>query len=122
MQTRRYALTDTQWERLRPLLPEGKPTGRPARDSRHLLDAMPWVLHAGAPWRDLPERFGPWQTAYHRFSLYRKVGVWQRVLETLQSQAGLDHSQWNLDGTVVRAARPAAGAAKKKSAARGGAG
>ena len=109
----RYALTNGQWDVLRPLLPPGTPGGRPPADPRRLLDAMLWVLHTGAPWRDLPERLGPWQTAYHRFNAYRRDGTWDRVVETLQRAAAVDHAQWNIDGTVVRAARPAAGAKKK---------
>lgn len=112
MQTTRYALTDGQWERLRPLLPPDKPTGRPPNDHRATLDAMLWVLHTGAPWRDLPERFGPWQSVFDRFNRYRKQGVWDRILDALLRQAELDHSQWNLDGTVIRAAKAAAGAKK----------
>jgi transposase len=70
------------------------------------------LAKTGAPWRDLPERFGPWRTAYHRFNRYRKDGTWGRVLEALTRAADLDHSQWNIDGTVIRAARSAAGAKK----------
>lgn len=118
MQTQRYALTDGQWETLRPLLPPNKPSGRPPKDHRLVLDGILWVLHTGAPWRDLPDRFGPWQSVYHRFNLYRRQGIWAGILERLQRHAELDHSQWNIDGTVVRAHRAAAGAKKKPAAAR----
>ena len=77
-----------------------------------MLGGMLWVLHSGAAWRDLPERFGPWQSVYDRFNRYREQGVWGAVLRRLQAQAELGHSQWDLDGTVVRAARPAAGRKK----------
>lgn len=117
MPTARYALTDAQWVCLHPLLPAPRPTGRPPADPRRMVEAALWVLHAGAPWRDLPDRFGPWQTAYHRFNQYRKDGTWDRVVEALQRAADLDHAQWNVDGTVVRAARPAAGAKKKSGPA-----
>ena len=113
MHAPRYALTDPQWDRLRPLLPSPRPTGRPPTDPRQVMDAILWVLHTGAPWRDLPDRFGPWQTAYHRFNRYRKDGTWDRVAERLTRDATLDHAQWNIDGTVVRAAKPAAGAKKQ---------
>ena len=56
----RYALTDAQWRRLEPLLPPERPrTGRPNHDHRTILDGILWVLRTGAPWRDLPERYGP---------------------------------------------------------------
>lgn len=113
MPTTRYALTNDQWERIRPLLPPPGLGGRPPADPRRMVDAALWVLHSGSPWRDLPDRFGPWQTAYHRFNKYRRDGVWAAVLEHLTRAADLDHAQWNVDGTVVRAARPAAGAGGK---------
>jgi transposase len=67
------------------LLPPLRPrTGRPARDHRTILDAILWVLRTGAPWRDLPERYGPWSTAWNRFRRWTAAGVWPRVLEALQ--------------------------------------
>ena len=102
----RYARTNGQWDVLRPLLRPGTPGGRPPADPRRLLDAMLWVLHTGAPWRDVPDRLGPWQTAYHRFNADRRDGTGDRVVETLPRAAALDHAPWDIDGTVVRAARP----------------
>ena len=104
-----------QWERLRPLLPPQRPrTGRPARDHRTILSAILWVLRTGAPWRDLPERFGPWATTWSRFRRWTAAGVWSRVLEVLQRQADsaglLDWETHYVDGTVVRAHQHAAGA------------
>jgi transposase len=111
----RAELTDSQWERLRPLLPPQRPrTGRPARDHRTILSAILWVLRTGAPWRDLPERFGPWATAWSRFRRWTAAGVWARVLAVLQQQADvagqLDWETHYVDGTVVRAHQHAAGA------------
>jgi transposase len=87
-----------------------------------MLNGMLWRLNTGAPWRDLPERFGPWQTVYHRFNALRKSGLIDRIIERLQlrlNEAGLiDPELFCIDGTNARAARAAAGAAKKKSAAR----
>jgi transposase len=74
-------------------------------------------LRSGAPWRDLPERYGAWQTVYDRFTRYRKDGTLDRILQALQRclNAGglLDWDLWCVDGTVVRASRAAAGAGQK---------
>ena len=65
---RRHELTDEQWDRLEPLLPPQRPaTGRPAKDHRMVLNGILWILRTGAPWRDLPERYGSWKTIYSRF-------------------------------------------------------
>ena len=81
-------LTDGQWERLGPLLPSRKPKrGRPARDHRTIINGFLWVLCTGAPWRDLPERYGPWQTVASRFWRWRKAGIWDWVLAELRRQA-----------------------------------
>jgi transposase len=111
----RAELTDAQWERLLPFLPPQRPrTGRPARDHRTILSAILWVLRTGAPWRDLPERFGPWATAWSRFRRWTAAGVWARILGVLQRDAdAAGHLDWAIhyvDGTVVRAHQHAAGA------------
>jgi transposase len=125
---RRHELTDAQWERLAPLFPPQRPeTGRPAKDHRLIINAIVWRLKTGAPWRDLPERYGPWQTVYSRFRRWQRSGVWDRVLAALQAEAdGRGDLDWSLhfvDGTVMRAHQHAAGAKKgaaiKPSAAPG---
>ena len=87
-----------------------------------MLNAIFWRLNTGAPWRDLPERYGPWQTVYDRFWRMRQSGLLDRIIERLQlrlNEAGLiDPDLFCIDGSNVRAARAAAGAAKKKSAPR----
>ena len=113
----RHGLTDAQWERLRPLLPPEKPrTGRPSRPHREMVDAVLWVLAAGAPWRDLPEELGPWPSAYSRFRRWESEGVWSGVLAELQKEANsrgeLDWRLHFVDGSVVRAHVSAAGAKK----------
>ncbi len=81
-----------------------------------LLNGMLWRLKTGAPWRDLPERYGKWQTVYSRFRRWQRLGVWQRILTTLQREgdaAGeLDWTLHFVDGSVVRAHQHAAGAKK----------
>jgi transposase len=108
-------LTDAQYERLRPLLPssDGKP-GHPYDDHRRILNGILWIDRTGAPWRDLPARYGPWQTCYDRLVRWRRQGVWERILQTLQGQADaqgqLDWELAPIDTTVVRAHQHAGGA------------
>jgi transposase len=80
---RRHAIADDQWERIQDLLPgkKGDP-GVTARDNRLFLDAILWVAKTGAPWRDLPERFGNSNSIWRRFDRWAKKGVWQRVFRS----------------------------------------
>ena len=117
---RRHELTDEQWALVEPHVPRSRArTGRPASDPRRMLNGIFWVLHTGAPWRDLPERFGPWQTVYDHFRRWRTSGVFARIVEALQlklDRAGyIDWDLWCVDGAHVRATRAAAGADKKVS-------
>ena len=113
---RRYELTDEQWLLVEPLLPRQGRGGR-WRDHRAVVDGMLWVLFSGAPWRDLPQRYGAFQTAHRRLGRWRRDGTWRRVLDALRLRADarglLDWAQWNADSTSVRASRAAAGARKK---------
>ena len=70
---RRYELGDDDWEQIADLFPPEQGNGRPWRSHRSMVNAMLWILNTGSPWRDLPERYGPWQTAYNRFNLWRKT-------------------------------------------------
>ena len=110
----RHGLTDEQWVVIEPLVPKPKRMGRPPRDAREMMDALMWMLRTGAPWRDLPDWFGPWQTAYTRFCQWRDNGLLDRIvvkLQVLLADAGkIDWELWCVDGTSVRAARCAAGA------------
>ncbi len=111
----RFDLTDRRWERLEPLLPpERPPAGRPNHDHRRILNGILWVLRTGAPWRDLPERYGPVGTVSSRFYRWRQTGVWGRILAALQATADacgeLDGSLPFVDATIVRAPQHAAGA------------
>ncbi len=117
---KRHELTDEQWALIEPLVPFRRAhTGRPPRDRREMVNGIFWILHTGAPWRDLPERFGPWQTVYDHFSRWRDSGVFDRMLAALQiklDEKGLiDWDLWCIDGANVRASRAAAGADKKVS-------
>ena len=79
-----------------------------------MVEGIRWRLRTGAPWRDLPARYGKWQTVYSRFRRWRLAGVWDRVLAALQAQAEgkLDWSLHFLDGSSIRAHPHAAGAKK----------
>ncbi len=74
-------LTAAQWKRIIPLLPPQKPAvGRPNNDHFSIINGILWVLRTGAPWRDIPERYGPWQTISGRFYRWRKQGIWRPPL------------------------------------------
>jgi transposase len=116
-------LTDEQWERLRPLLPPQKrQRGRPSKEPkepRRIINGLLWLNRTGAPWRDLPAEYGPWQTVATRFYRWRRAGIWDCILAELQQQAAtagkLDWSLHHVDGTMVRAHQHAAGAQKRGS-------
>jgi len=112
----RHAISDEHWQRVQDLLP-GKPgdPGVAARDNRLFVDAVLWVAKTGAPWRDLPERFGNGYNVWRRFSRWAHKGVWRRVFEGLQDP---DLEWLILDSTVIRAHQHAAGALKKTAGQR----
>lgn len=112
---RRGELTNTQWQRLQPLLPsQTSRVGRPSLDHRSVINGILWILRTGAPWRDMPERYGKWQTVSGRFYRWRKDGRWQQILSALQQQADakgqLNWELHHVDGSVIRAHQHAAGA------------
>jgi transposase len=115
----RHRLTDREWELIRDIFPPPALTGRPPRDRRQVVDGIFWILRTGAPWRDLPEEFGPWGTVWDLFDKWNGDGTLDAILSRLRSariNAGeVDDELWCLDGTSVRAARCAGGGAKKKT-------
>lgn len=117
---KRHEVTDEQWVELEPLIPKkAARVGRKPRDPRVMLNGMLWIVRTGAPWRDLPERYGPWQTVYDYYWRWRKEGVFDQVLSALQirldREGKIDWDLWCIDGSNVRAARCAGGADKKVS-------
>jgi transposase len=116
----RYELTDDEWELLKGLFPRQKRGGR-WNDHRVTLNGMLWILRSGAPWRDMPERYGKWKSVYHRFNRWRREGFFDRILNALRirlnKQGKIDWDLWLVDGSNVRASRAAAGARKKGGAA-----
>jgi transposase len=111
----RYELTDEHYALIEPELPtnDGK-TGHPYHPHRPIINGILWRLHTGAPWPDIPQRYGNWKTIYDRYTSWRRNGTWDRILKTLQTkldaQGNIDWEQWSLDSTIVRAHRAAAGA------------
>lgn len=108
----RKILRNEPWRRIAAMLP-GKVTdrGRTAADNRLFVEAVLWIARTGAPWRDLPEEFGPWNSVYVRFARWSNSGVWHRVFAELAKDA--DFKEVFLDSTIVRAHQHAAGARKK---------
>ena len=88
---RRYELTDDEWNRIVDLLPPentGK-QGRPRKDNRTIVNGMVWIARSGAPWRDLPERYGPWETVYSRFRKWIEDGILDNIFCVLSLDAEL---------------------------------
>lgn len=102
----RFDLTDEEWALLEPLLPKARKAARV--DDRKVMNAIFYVLRTGCPWRDLPERYGPYTTAYNRFNRWARRGVWKRVFDTLAIKSR--DSLHLIDSTIVKAHRAAAGA------------
>jgi transposase len=106
---RRHELTDEQWEQIEPHLPgrKGDP-GKTGENNRRFIHAIMWIAKTGVPWRDLPERFGKWNSVFQRYNRWCKRGVWLQVLEVLGGDPDLEHLL--LDSSIVRVHQHAAGA------------
>ncbi|WP_440864433.1 IS5 family transposase [Symbiopectobacterium purcellii] len=116
----RYDLSDEAWAIIEPLLQTvltSPQAGRPWAEHRKIVNGMFWILCSGAPWRDLPERYGPWKTVYNRFNRWSKSGViniiFNKLLSLLDAHGLVDWSATALDGSNIRALKCAAGAPKK---------
>jgi transposase len=113
----RYELTDEQWTLIESFFPANGKAGGQWLEHRPVVDGIFWILSSGAPWRDLPERYGSYKTVHRRLLKWRADGTWEQVLKVLRVELDrrglLDWEQWNVDSTSVRATRHAAGARKK---------
>ena len=121
----RGELTDRAWAQLAPLLPRNQRRGGRWRDHRRVVNGVLWKLRTGAPRRDLPGRYGPWQTCYDRFIRWRRDGTWDRLLAWAQTKAdAVGELEWVVcvDSSSVRAHQHAAGARKRpvRADAKGG--
>ena len=104
-------MTDKQWEKVEDLIPapevraDGR--GRPWRETRPVLEGILWILRTGAPWKDLPERFPPYQTCHRRFQQWQEQGVLQQVVEALardlHERGQVDLSECFIDGSFCMA-------------------
>ena len=109
----RADLTDAQWAVLEPLLPPGRPR---KWTRRQLIDGIRWRTRTGSPWRDVPDRYGPWESVYGLFRRWQRNGTWAAALTALQARAdaaGLITWDVSVDSTVARAHQHAAGARKR---------
>lgn len=113
----RHGLSDEEWSLIEACFPRPKATGRPPMPARQAFEGICWILRAGAPWRDLPEEFGAWETVYAHFNRWSSDGTLEEVFDLLKKrfsrEGRFDHSLWSIDGSVVRAHRCAGGGGKK---------
>lgn len=108
----RYELTNYEWTAIKPSLPN-KPRGVARVDGRRVLNGIFWVLRSGAPWRDLPDDFGPYTTCYNRFVRWRRAGVWTRIMNALA--ATHDATVQMIDTSIIRVHQHAACIARKQT-------
>jgi transposase len=81
-------LTDEQWGLVRPLLPPQRSgIGRPPNDHRAVLGGILWVARTGSSWREMPEEYGNWETAYRRYEVWVQQGLWPRILRVLGEES-----------------------------------
>ena len=106
----RYDLTDFEWGVIESLVPKDR-RGRKPGNNRRVLNGIFWVLRTGAPWRDLPERYGPYTTAYNRFNRWRKAGIWDRLMDAVVKAH--DGKVQMIDSSTVRVHQHASGAKKR---------
>jgi transposase len=105
-----FELTDQVFTGVQPLLPANSRRGKPWRDHRQVLGGILWKLHTGRPWRDVPERFGPWQTCYSRLRRWQADGSWPRIWALLAAEDSSGHGRCGQAGQALLAAAPVAAA------------
>jgi putative transposase len=105
----RLILSDAQWERIAAhIIGDARTRGSSGRDNRMFVEGVLWMVRTGAPWRDLPEVFGVWNTAFRRFSRWSTKGIWHRIFAAMADDP--DFEDLIIDSTIVRAHQHAAGA------------
>ena len=104
----RLVLSDEQWARMSGLV-LGRPDapGSTGRDNRMFVEGVMWIVRTGAPWRDLPEVFGRWNSAFRRFNRWAAKGVWDRIFAAMSDDPDFEYLV--LDSTIVRVHQHAAG-------------
>ena len=106
----RYDLTDFEWSVIEPLLPMDRRGPKP-KNNRQILNGMFFILRSGCPWRDLPERYGPYTTVYNRFNRWRKAGIWDKLMDAIV-KAHKGEVQM-IDSSIVRVHQHASGVQKR---------
>ena len=109
--SKRYEITDQEWSQIEHIFPDqtGK-QGRPAKNTRTTLNGIVWLARSGAPWRDLPERYGPWKSVYTSFCRWRDSGLLEQIFPSLCADA--DFENLMIDSTIVKVHKSACGAKK----------
>ena len=116
----RHDVSDERWQLIEEFLhiPNAR-TGRPRMDLRQAFNGIVWVLKTGAAWRDLDSQYGSWSSVYRYFRIWQGSGAFDKIqselCNELERKGHLDHSQWNIGGTCIRASKAAAGASKKNT-------
>ena len=115
----RHCVTDEQWNLISEFFPvRNCKTGAAPRNRRQIVDGILWSLRTGSPWRDVPEKFGPWSTVWDFFDKWQKDGTWDSVLARLRKLAIPEDAEftelWCIDGTSIRAARCSSGGGKNE--------
>lgn len=114
----RHRLTDEQWRLIADVFPPPAKTGRPPSNRRVIVEGILWIMRTGAPWRDLPEEYGPWGTVWDLFDTWNNDGTLDEILHRLRAAkvdlGEIDQGLWCVDGTITRAARCATGGGKKR--------
>jgi transposase len=112
----RTILTDQIWHQMQPLLPpESGYWGRPSKSHRQVVEGILWILRTGAPWRDLPQEYGPWSSCYNRFNRWTAKGIWNDLWQTLKEE--IDHENYAIDGSYIKAHQDSCRVKKKKTSA-----
>ena len=106
----RYDLTEFEWSVIEPLMPMDRRGPKP-RNNRQIMNGMFYVLRTGSPWRDLPERYGPYTTVYNRFNRWRKAGIWDKLMDAIVKAHGGDVQM--IDSSIVRVHQHASGVKKR---------
>jgi transposase len=104
----RLQLDDRQWAKIEAWIAANRGRGRPGKNDRNFFEAVLWWRRTGAPWRDLPEVFGPWTTVFNRFDRWSRKGKWLHLFEALKTD--IDAEWHSFDSTTNRAHQHAAGA------------
>ena len=106
----RYDLTDFEWRVIEPLMPMDRRGPKP-QNNRQIINGMFYILRTGSPWRDLPERYGPYTTVYNRFNRWRKAGIWDRLMDAIVKAHDGDVQM--IDSSIVRVHQHASGVKKR---------